>query len=164
MNSPTRTDYHVPLEPGGVYHLLTHAVGGELLFRDSENYRFFLRKYVVHVAPYFDTFAWCLLPNHLHVVARVKPYEELADVYVRTKRILPAHIGDLCEFAAERFSNCFNSYAKSYNEVFHRRGALFCNYLRRVRIESEEQFGGTIYYVHRNPAHHGLVTSLQDWP
>ena len=38
--------YHIALEPEKNYHLFNHAVGEEQLFRNDENFGFFLKKYV----------------------------------------------------------------------------------------------------------------------
>ncbi len=59
-------DYHIPLLPDHMFHVLSRAVGKEKLFLEDENYRFFLEKYKLHVSPVADTFAYNLLPNHFH--------------------------------------------------------------------------------------------------
>jgi REP element-mobilizing transposase RayT len=61
-----------PIVHGNVYHLYNHANGNINLFRSDENYRFFLEKYAKYVTPYFDTYAYCLMPNHFHFLVRVK--------------------------------------------------------------------------------------------
>jgi len=53
-------------EPEIFFHIYNHAVGTENLFRNPENYRFFLRKYSQYTAPIWETYAYCLLPNHFH--------------------------------------------------------------------------------------------------
>ena len=68
------------------------------------------------------------------------------------------------DFIMERFSNSLNSYTKSFNKVYKRKGALFIDYLRRVEIKHDSQFGATIFYIHKNAVHHGLCKSIPDWP
>jgi hypothetical protein len=63
----------------------------------------------------------------------------------------------------ERFSNLLNSYAKSYNKVYKRMGSLFVDYLRRVEVNSSSQFGSTVFYVHKNPVHHGFSKKIDEW-
>jgi len=55
------TNYHISLFPDGIYHVLSRAVGDELLFREEENYRFFLQRYIKYISPIADTFAFTLL-------------------------------------------------------------------------------------------------------
>lgn len=59
-------------EPERVYHIYTHANGSENLYREEGNYRYFLKKYVEHIYPVVETYAYCLIPNHLHRVVRVR--------------------------------------------------------------------------------------------
>ena len=35
---------------------------------------------------------------------------------------------------------------------------------RRKKIESNDYFTRLIYYIHRNPLHHGLTENPSDWP
>jgi putative transposase len=49
------------------------------------------------------------------------------------------------------------------NKKYSRKGSLFMDYLRRVPIKTDEQFFATLFYIHKNPVHHGLCNHLQDW-
>lgn len=62
----------VPLLPERMYHIWTHANGSEDLFRSEENYQYFLKRYAKYIHPIADTFAYCLMPNHLHFMVRIK--------------------------------------------------------------------------------------------
>lgn len=66
-------------EPDKYYHIYNHANGFENVFRCKENYLFFLRKYRFHLLPFFDTYAYCLMPNHFHLLIRVKSREEMLE-------------------------------------------------------------------------------------
>jgi hypothetical protein len=68
------------------------------------------------------------------------------------------------DFLMERYSNCLNSYTKAFNKMYNRKGALFMDYLRRVEIKSDDQFRQTVFYIHKNAVHHGLVKQMSDWP
>ncbi|KAF5051718.1 hypothetical protein DSECCO2_416110 [anaerobic digester metagenome] len=67
------------LEPDKYYHIYNHANGFENVFRCKENYLFFLQKYLFHLLPFFDTYAYCLMPNHFHLLIRVKSREEMLE-------------------------------------------------------------------------------------
>jgi putative transposase len=68
------------------------------------------------------------------------------------------------DFLMERFSNWLNSYTKSFNKVYNRKGSLFIDYMRRIEIVKETQFRSTIFYIHKNPVHHGYCKSIEEWP
>ena len=35
--------------------------------------------------------------------------------------------------------------------------------MRRVEVETNEQLCATLFYIHKNPIHHGLCKSFEDW-
>ena len=71
------TNEQPPLLPNCVYHICTHAVTHNNFFTDNENYSFFLEKYQKFISPIADTYAYCLMPNHFHLVIKVKEEEAL---------------------------------------------------------------------------------------
>jgi putative transposase len=70
---------HILLETGGIYHIYNHAVGWDNIFLEEENYRFFLRKLVSRISPFAEILAYCLMPNHFHLVIRIKDKKELPE-------------------------------------------------------------------------------------
>lgn len=149
----------IPLEPGQMYHIWTHANGSENLFREAENYRYFLEKYVYYIHPVAETFAYCLMPNHLHLMVRVRDEEEVLE-----RDIDLTGFENLSGLISKRFSNLFNAYTKAYNKKYDRMGSLFKRAFRRKRINSDQYFSQLIIYIHNNPVHHGFVKNAIDWP
>ena len=91
------------LQPGYYYHVYNR---GNIFF-EERNYRYFLDLYLKHVAPAADTFAYCLMPNHFHLLTQIKPPERSTGVVA--KALPTPRKGD----AAQHFSNFFNAYAKA---------------------------------------------------
>ena len=60
------------LKPDTSYHIFNHANGFENVFREPENYPFFLEKYRKYISPVAETYAYCLMPNHFHLVVRIR--------------------------------------------------------------------------------------------
>ncbi|HKK47012.1 MAG TPA: hypothetical protein VJ964_15905 [Balneolaceae bacterium] len=149
----------IPLEPGQIYHIWTHANGDENLFREDENYRYFLEKYAYYVYPIVETFAYCLMPNHLHLMVRVRKEADLL------KRDLDlTGFQNLSGLVSKRFSNLFNAYTKAYNKKYNRMGSLFIRGFQRKKITNREYFSRLIVYIHNNPVHHGFVEHTNNWP
>lgn len=67
----------LPLEPGYCYHIYNRGNNRENLFREEDNYRYFLDRYFHYLSPVVDTFAYCLLKNHFHLLIRVKAPSDL---------------------------------------------------------------------------------------
>ena len=136
------------------YHIYTHAVEGFNLFRVEQDYHRFLRLYAKHIEPVADTFAFCLLPNHLHLLIHTKaPHEQALPGYTSTPRE-----------PSQNFSNLFNAYTKYYNIRYKRRGALFLRPFKRKEVNSLRYFKTLLIYIHKNAQHHGLVEDFKDWP
>jgi REP element-mobilizing transposase RayT len=156
-------DYHIPLLPNGIYHLLSRANGNEKLFRKAENYRFFLARIKKYVLPVADIFSYCLLPNHFHLLAQIKSETEVKEHFFLMKpdKSFQQHLAS--DFIMERFSNFLNSYAKSYNKMYHRKGSLFIDFLRRVEITTDSQLCRTSFYIHNNPVRHGICKNMMEW-
>jgi len=68
-------DTKVPFEPNTVYHVYNHGDAEDQIFREDTNYAFFLKRYGKYIPPIADTYAYCLMPNHFHLMVRIKSIE-----------------------------------------------------------------------------------------
>ena len=116
----------IPLVPGEIYHLYNHAVGNDNLFHQEENYRYFLKKYAELLTPIFDTYAYCLLPNHFHLLVHVKNLSSLRTVDPWDFWKPQGSNTDASKWLAHRFGSLQNAYAKAFNKRFERTGPLLC--------------------------------------
>lgn len=159
-------NYNDILLPDQYYHVFNRAIGDEKMFRNKENYRFFLRRYQHYLLPVVDTFCYCLLPNHFHFFIRIMPVQNIIEHYrkIKKKELTMLDNTITSEFLMEQFSNFFNSYAKSYNKVFNRKGKLFMDHVKRKEIEDEGYYSKLIHYIHSNPVHHGYCKTICEWP
>lgn len=148
------------LLPSTYYHIFNHANGDEDLFREPGNYRYFLQQYHRHIDKIADTYSYCLMPNHFHLLVRIKPKEEVTTH-------LPG-FGNLEGVAAsnllsKQFSNFFNGYTKAFNKKYERRGSLFLKNFKRKAISETEYLTAVILYIHINPVKHAFTLNPQDW-
>jgi REP element-mobilizing transposase RayT len=160
-----KVDYKPLFVPNTYYHCYNHAVGDEQLFREKENYSYFLDLYKKYVAPISMTYAYCLMPNHYHFLIRIASVEQLKSRYLelKPKAVIDWETMDWHRFITRQLGNFFNAYAKAINKRFSRRGALFEDDVKRPRIDTEAYFLTTLRYIHQNPIHHGFVDGLEDW-
>jgi len=56
------------LESGYFYHIFNRGNNSQRIFFTRENYLFFLKKIREHITPFASVIAWCLMPNHFHIV------------------------------------------------------------------------------------------------
>ena len=161
--------YFIPLEPNNKYHVFNQAVGSERLFRNDENYIYFLKKFNDYISPIANTFSYVLIPNHFHFLIEIKNKEVLYNHYkqleISKEKMNYLNEEELIyeDFVMQQFSNFFNSYTKSYNKRFNRKGALFIDYLRRTLISEEGYLRNMVLYIHQNPIHHNCSLILENW-
>lgn len=146
---------HCKFEPDTYYHIVNHAFGNENLFRNDENYRFFLNKYANYMPSVCSTIAYCLMPNHIHFMIKTHSTDVLESH--------PKYKMDFHKLVIQELSNLLNSYAKAYNKVNERKGALWIDFTKRFVIDSDAYYTSTINYIHQNPVKHGFVKSPDGW-
>jgi putative transposase len=163
------------LQPHTSYHIFNHANGFENIFREPENYRYFLGKYQLYISPIAETYAYCLMPNHFHLVVRIRKREVIEGLILKSNYTFPKvqNFGkgefinrdrDIEKYISKQFANLFSCYTQSFNKVNFRRGSLFIKNFKREPITSKEQFLNAVIYTHRNPIHHGFRDRFEDWP
>ena len=157
-------DYSAPLISENTYHIFGRAIGNEKLFITDENYTFFLNRFYKYISPVANLYAYNLLPNHFHFLLEIKKEEELLPLFKAVKKNRKVYETWQPDFVMQQFSNLLNSYTKSINKIYNRKGTLFINTLKRVLVENESQLSSTLFYVHKNPVHHGLCEQITDWP
>lgn len=137
-------------ECGYVYHIYTHANGKDLIFREEENYKYFLEKLIKYIVPIAEINAYCLMPNHFHLLLRFKNLDDILNE-------------DGHKYLMKQFSNLLNGYAKAYNKRYNRKGSLFLDYLKRKRVNDEKYLIKLLHYIHNNPVNHGFVEDISKW-
>ncbi len=180
-----------PLQPNTAYHIYNHANGFENIFRETENFRFFLAKYQVHMEPIAETFAYCLMPNHFHVVIKIRDRKTIENLMLAKRgisnSILPfpkfakfETLGKVEKielekepptfsdkeielFLSKQFANLFSSYTQAFNKVYHRIGSMFIKNFKREPINDHRYLLQAIVYTHRNPVHHHFCNSYEYW-
>jgi REP element-mobilizing transposase RayT len=136
-------------EPGVVYHVFNRGNNHENIFIEEKNYPFFLSLMTKYLLPVADIYAYSLLKNHFHLVLRIKDKEMLPEK-MKVKPYLA-------------FSNLFNSYTKSINEVYNRMGSLFQEHPQRIRVEDDEYLMQLIAYIHLNPVKHKFTEDFKNY-
>lgn len=143
------------------YHIYNHANGDDNLFREAKNYDFFLKKYHQHIDPIADTVAWCLMPNHFHLLVKIKKEEDIASVFPKFRTL--EKLEDRSKFLSKRFSNFFSSYTQAFNKVYKRRDSLFIKNFKRKEILDDDYLQNIVLYIHLNPVKHGFTKRIEDW-
>jgi len=152
-----------------VYHAYNHGNADDVIFREDTNYTFFLKRYRKYIPAIADTYAYCLMPNHFHIMMRIKDKKGLVRFF-KTKNPQgfqnPEGLNrrNLSNLIANQFGTLFNSYTKSYNSYYNRRGSLFESTFKRNKVEDDTYFTQLVRYIHLNPVKHGFTDGPGNWP
>ncbi len=149
-----------PLIEGNYYHIYNRGNNGDDLFYENDNYYHFLRLYEKYIEPVIETFAWCLLKNHFHLLVYIKKQEEIDPKRLSYSTVEKPKIIN----ASKQFSNLFNAYTQAINKRHNRTGSLFEKNFKRKRITNKKYFQNMIFYIHNNPVSHGFVDKIFDYP
>jgi len=148
---------------GQYYHIYNRGINSCDIFKDTENYEYFLKLYDKYITAIADTYAWVLMPNHFHLLIRVKEKSEIVEInnaspsranenknlpgFQNLEGLKPIH---------QHFSNLFNAYTKAFNKRYKRHGSLFEKNFKRKLIDNENYIKKVLLYIHNNPVHHGF--------
>ena len=159
MNKP-----QIPLEAGKFYHVYNRGNNSENLFYNHENYQFFLRRLDEYLSAYIDIFAFCLLPNHFHLLIQVKEEVVATTDLLGFKNLAGLRHDGKSRPISKAFSNFFNSYSKAINIQQNRHGSLFEKSFRRKLVGNTNYFANLVFYIHANPQLHGIVDDFRMYP
>ena len=141
-----------------LYHIYNHANGSENLFRETENYLYFLRQWDKYISPIAETLAYCLMPNHFHCLVLIKKQEEIEATFGKFETFQKLEY-----LLSKQFANFFSSYTQAYNKRYNRKGSLFAPNFKKKEITSNDYITKVIAYIHTNPIHHRFTQDLRKW-
>lgn len=154
----------IGLECEQVYHIYNRANGSERLFLKDSHYFEFLEKYRLYIAPIADTHAYCLLPNHFHLLVRIKSQEEVEKFFASAYPLSESPgLSESGFKLVKQFGNLFSSYTQWLNKKTERKGSLFTPKFKRKLVGDSEYFTQLVAYIHTNPIKHGLTDNLYEW-
>jgi putative transposase len=164
-----------------IYHIYNQGNNKGRIFFERENYLFFLRKIKQHILPYADILAWCLMPNHFHLMVYVKSecdFKSRPDLrpdsrpdystfnksigimlasYTRAINIQEKRSGSL--FRSETKAICLNELKGVAPAWFKAAGITYFN----ISLSEKEYPQVCFNYIHQNPVTAGLAKTPGEW-
>lgn len=169
----------VIFEKNKLFHIYNQGNNRGKIFYNQRNYEYFLLKLRMYLLPYADVLAWCLMPNHFHLMVYVRETENYISKNENPKsqktRSLNDSIGIL-----------LRSYTRAINKQEDRSGSLFRSGTKAVAVNSlkslmptlaitqntlllssilsEKQYPQICFnYIHLNPVRAKLVKNSIEW-
>jgi REP element-mobilizing transposase RayT len=135
-----------------IYHVYNRGNNKQRLFFKPENYNYFLKGINRYLSPCCNILAWCLMPNHFHLLIQANNTSTLV-------------IKD-GSFERQQFSQgikqLLSSYTKAINKQEGRTGSLFQQKTKAIHINGNH-ITSVFHYIHQNPLKAGLVKKMEDW-
>ncbi len=159
-----------PLLGGHFYHIFNRGINREKIFYQTRNYPYFLKLIQEFLIDYIDIWAYCLIPNHFHLIIRVKD-----EITFKKKGMSSLQNDDIPEiktlndeaqigkFVSNQFRSLFISYSMAINKQEKRKGNLFDRSFKRLEITSEEYLEYALFYVHYNPEKHMVIYNFREY-
>ena len=124
------------------YHIYNRGNNYQPIFIEDKNYKFFLERLRSVFQPaQVDLLAYCLMPNHFHLLVSPQIESDFSNV--------------MRSFSV--------SYVKSFNSLYRRAGHLFQGDFQGRWIESDEYLAHVCRYIHLNPVKARLVKGPTEW-
>lgn len=127
--------------PGSIYHVVSRGNARQDIFEDTRDYAQFLLR-LESALERFDLrcLAYCLMPNHLHLLVQV---------------------GDLP--ISRPMQQLLSGYAQWFNRRYCRVGHVFQGRFKSLLVDTNDYLVAVVRYVLRNPVESGLVAAPCDW-
>lgn len=132
------------LQVGKYYHIYNRSNNQEELFKNRDNYLYFLSKYRKYLEKYLLTLAYCLMPDHFHFLVHINAGSDIIEL-------------------KKNFGILLSSYTKAINKVNSRTGSLFQQHSKSKEISDDKTILNVINYIHQNPLRKGLINKIEDW-
>lgn len=137
-----------------VYFITCRGEHAENIFKDEKDYRMFLellRKYQEQYG--IKIFAFCLLPNHLHLLVELQKEIKDNSPEISKSQEISSFMRDLN-----------NNYTKYFNGRYERKGHLFRERFKAALVEKEKFLLEMTAYIHLNPEKLNLVKDARTYP
>lgn len=158
-------------EKGHIYHVYNQGNNRQKIFFTRENYIYFLDKIKTHISPYAEIIAWCLMPNHFHIMIYINktkvPHSKYTHKYKSINQSLATMISS--------YSRAINIQNRTSGSLFRARTKAICitenkgitasyyNTEFGMLIEDNNYLTTCFNYIHNNPINASLVTKKEDW-
>ncbi len=148
--------------PDNLYHVYNQGNDKQIIFSHDEDYLIFLRMLRKYISPHAEIIAYCLMPNHFHLLSYAD--ERVAGTIKQG--------GLLIDSLTNGFRRLLSGYARIYNQRYNKTGSLFrqktktkclSDALTGTSLNLQDYYFNCFHYIHQNPLRAGLVEKLEDW-
>ncbi len=164
-------------ENGHIYHILNQGNNKRRIFYKRDNYLYFIKKIRTHILPYADIIAWCLMPNHFHLMVLINYTELIVNANKQNEKL--RSINSSIAIMLHSYTRAINRAENTSGSLFRARTKSYCldkietidhNWYSDNGISIINTDHSTNYhlqncfnYIHNNPRTAKLVECNTDW-
>lgn len=153
---------------GQIFHIYNQGNNKGKIFFNEENYLYFIRKMREFILPYADIMAYCLMPNHFHILVYVNHLEiEISKGKIRT-------FNKSLGIMLMSYTNGVNKQQGMTGSLLRQNTKIEDGWVddiitadgknRKMLFSPENHYGRVCFdYIHKNPVKAGLVIKEEDW-
>ncbi len=125
------------------YHIYNRGNDKNLIFYEVADYKRFINRLLRYKKDYdLELYAYCLMPNHFHLLIRLGRYE-----------------GEISKY----LHRCMTSYSMYFNKKYNHIGRLFQSPFQVKKLNSIRSIIRVILYIENNPVDAKLVKASSDY-
>jgi putative transposase len=176
---------------GQIYHVFNRGNNSQTVFFSHENYLFFLDKIRKNILPHADILAWCLMPNHFHLMISVSCVEVEISEQVNagesegftssetlTKRTRMRTLNDSIGIILRSYTRAVQKQQKITGSLFQKETKALCltepefapayfnthfGMMGNLDLPETNYLNVCFDYIHNNPVNSKLVDNPEDW-
>ena len=164
------------LKKGYLYHIYNQGNNQRKIFFKQENYIFFLEKIKKNISPYADIIAWCLMPNHFHLMILVK--DNLSEGFTPSEALTTNKtINEAIGIMLRSYTRAINKQENTTGSLFRKETKAECincfkgitpsfisDKMTSIDLITEKQYPQVCFdYIHQNPVKAGMVKTAIDY-
>jgi REP element-mobilizing transposase RayT len=168
------SNFKARLTPGNFYHSYNRTNNGEFLFRKKSDYILFMNKMKKYLKRTVDIMAFNLLPNHFHLIYKVRTVEEIIQNITNNAQEEEVKAYQLFLLSKKRdkdvnilitneFRRLFISYAGIINHKHKRKGNLLYRSFKTVHLKTDARIRIGLRYVNCNAIKHKLAVRPEEY-
>ena len=147
--------------PGATYHVYNRAVALNKMFVVKRDHELFREK-LQRLKPYVEIYAIACVGTHFHMHVRIRTDAEIRRRLLALRKLLNVQKRYLegretfQRLIGDAFGRSFQAYARAFNLKYQRKGDLFNQTVRRLRVRDDLLSRRLCAYIHCQDIKHGL--------
>lgn len=149
--------------PDNLYHIFNQGNNKQILFHERDDYTTFLNLIRNNIKPHTDIIAYCLMPNHFHLMIAA---DDRCLNQIKQGGLVIDPITNGIRKLLSSYSRIHNSKNDKSGSMFRQKTKAKC-LVTPTELSKPTDISDYVskcfHYIHQNPLKAGLVKRIEDW-